>query len=305
MTLTELRYIVALSQTRHFGHAAEKCFVTQPTLSLAVKKLEDELGVELFERKKNDVIVTAAGERIVEQAKRVLAEASKISELAQGVRDPLSGPLRLGVIPTIGPYLLPDLVPILRKLAPSMPLIIEETLTENLAALLRSGEIDAAIIALPFKLPTVKTWPLYEESFQVVVPLDHPLSKKSAIKPKDLTKESLLLLNTGNCFRDQVLEACPGNMGADATEGKVGSSLETVRNMVASGLGVSVLPSSAVSQPYQSKSLKVLDFTEPVPSRRIALAARETFSRPEALDVLLKAMRSLNAPWCRFLAMNS
>ncbi|MES2355748.1 MAG: hydrogen peroxide-inducible genes activator [Pseudomonadota bacterium] len=297
MTLTELRYIVALSQTRHFGNAAERCFVTQPTLSLAVKKLEEELGVDLFERKKSDVIITVAGERIIEQAKRVLAEAAKIGDLAQGVRDPLSGPLRLGVIPTIGPYLLPDLIPLLRKYAPAMPLIIEESITESLASLLRRGEIDAAIIALPFNVPGVKARAMYEEPFRVVVPPNHPLSRKKTVKPKELAEENLLLLNTGNCFRDQVLESCPGHMGAEATEGRVGSSLETVRNMVASGLGISVLPASAISRTYQSKSLKVLDFIEPIPSRRVALAARETFSRPEALTALLNAVRDMKAPW--------
>lgn len=296
MTLTELRYIVALYQTRHFGHAAEKCFVTQPTLSLAIKKLEDELGVELFERKKNDVIITGAGERIIEQAKRVLAEASKLSELAKGVKDPLTGPLKLGVIPTVGPYLLPDLVPILRKKSPEMPLDIEENLTENLAAQLRAGEIDAAIIALPFDVLGVKKYPLYEETFRVVVPAGHPWSHRKTIKPKELAEENLLLLNSGNCFRDQVLEACPGHMGA-GTEGKAGSSLETVRNMVASGLGISVLPHSAISKPYQSRSLKVIDFNSPVPSRRIALAARDTFSRPEAIEALLNAVKEIKAPW--------
>jgi len=301
MTLTELRYIVALSQTRHFGHAADKCFVTQPTLSLAIKKLEDELGVELFERKKNDVIVTAAGERIIEQAKRVLVEAAKIGELAKGAEDPLAGPLRLGVIPTIGPYLLPDLVPLLRNHAPAMPLIIEENLTDNLAGQLRTGEIDAAIIALPFNVAGVKTRSLYEEPFRVVVPRGHGWSNKKAIKPKELAEENVLLLNTGNCFRDQVLEACPGNMGTDAAGGKAGSSLETVRNMVASGLGISVLPASAIARAYQSKSLKVLDFAEPAPSRRIALAARDTFSRPEVLQVLIKAVREMKAPWFRLV----
>lgn len=302
MTLTELRYIVALYQTRHFRHAAEKCFVTQPTLSLAIKKLEDQLGVELFERKKNDVIVTAAGERIIEQAKRVLAEATKLTELAQGVKDPLSGPLKLGVIPTIGPYLLPDLVPILRKKSPDMPLIIEENMTENLAVQLRAGEIDAAIIAFPFDVLGVKKYPLYEETFRVVVPSGHPWSHKKMVKPEELAEENLLLLNIGNCFRDQVLEACPGNMGSGANDGKAGSSLETVRNMVASGLGISVLPHSAISKPYQSRSLKVLDFSAPAPSRRIALAARDTFSRPEALKILLDAFKEIKAPWLHLLS---
>ena len=300
MTLTELRYIVALSQTRHFRRAAEKCFVTQPTLSLAVKKLEDELGVALFERKKNDVMITVAGERVVDQARQVLAEAAKIIELAEAVRDPLSGPLRLGVIPTVGPYLLPDLVPILRRLAPAMPLVIEENLTENLAHLLRGGEIDVAIIALPFTLPGVNVRALYEEQFRVVVPPTHPWSRKRLVKAGELAGQSLLLLNAGNCFRNQVLDACSGN-GGEGMEGKAGSSLETIRNMVASGLGISVLPCAAVSQPHQNKSLKVLDFDRPVPSRRIALAVRETFSRPEASDIVLAAINQMKTPCFRLL----
>ncbi len=301
MTLTELRYVVALAQTRHFGHAAEKCFVAQPTLSLGVKKLEDELGVLLFERKKNAILVTAAGARVVEQARRVLAEAAKITELAQAARDPLAGPLHLGVIPTIGPYLLPELVPALRRLAPAMPLIIEENLTENLANLLRAGDIDAAIIALPFTLPGVFTQPLYEESFRVVVPHGHLWTAKKAVCPRDLKEQNLLLLNSGNCFRDQVLEACPGNLGSESLAGKAGSSLETIRNMVASGLGISVMPCSAVSRPDQKRSLKVIEFAKPEPTRRVALAVRETFSRPQVLGALRAAVAGMKASCFRLL----
>lgn len=296
MTLTELRYIVALAQERHFGHAAEKCFVTQPTLSLAIKKLEDELGLMLFERNKSEVIVTAKGEAIVAQARRVLEEANRIYQLARAGGDPLSGPLRLGVIPTIGPYLLPELVPLLRKAAPNMPLSIEENLTGNLAPLLRHGEIDVAIIALPFVLPGVKTRVLYEETFRVVVPNGHPWCKRKRVKPSELGQENLLMLNTGHCFRDQVLEACPGQAPDALTDGRAGSSLETIRAMVASGLGVSVLPCSALGKPYQTKSIHVLEFDGDIPSRKVALAWREGFGRGKAIEVLANAIGAANLP---------
>ncbi len=284
MTLTELKYVVALAQERHFGRAAQKCFVTQPTLSLALAKLEDELGVRLFERNKNEVLVTGRGQAIVEQARRVLDEVGKIQGIARGGRDQLAGALRLGVIPTIGPYLLPELIPILRKRAPGMPLVIEENLTGNLAPMLREGELDVVIIALPFSIPGVKTEVVYEEPFSVVVPEGHRW------------QENLLVLNNGHCFRDQVLEACPGQSNTALPEGRAGSSLETIRNMVASGLGVSVLPSSALTARYASRMLKVVPFSSPVPSRKVALAWRTSFDRPLAVQTLSTAIRAIKMP---------
>jgi LysR family hydrogen peroxide-inducible transcriptional activator len=300
MTLTELKYIVALAQERHFGRAAQKCFVTQPTLSLALAKLEEELGLRLFERNKNEVLVTARGQAIVEQARRVLDEVGKIGQLAKGGRDQLSGALRLGVIPTIGPYLLPDLVPILRKRAPDMPLIIEENLTGNLVPMLRDGELDVVVIALPFSLPGVKTQVVYEEPFSVVVPEGHRWQARKGVKPSELAEENLLLLNAGNCFRDQVVEACPGQTNTALPEGRAGSSLETIRNMVASGLGVSVLPASALTPRYASKLLKVVPFASPVPSRKVALAWRASFDRPAAVEVVAEAICNIKMPCLRF-----
>ena len=299
MTLTELRYIVALAQERHFGRAAQKCFVTQPTLSLALAKLEDELEVRLFERNKNEVILTARGQAIVEQAKRVLDEVGKIQHLARDGQNQLAGPLRLGVIPSIGPYLLPDLIPILRKRAPAMPLSIEENLTGNLAPMLREGELDVAIIALPFAVPGVKTEAVYEEPFSIVVPEGHPWSTRKAVKPGELAEENLLVLNAGHCFRDQVLEACPGQANTALPEGRAGNSLETIRNMVASGLGVSVLPASALVPRYASKLLKVVPFTAPAPSRKVALAWRTSFDRPLAIAALAEAIRAIRMPCLR------
>ncbi|HEX7605823.1 MAG TPA: LysR substrate-binding domain-containing protein, partial [Usitatibacter sp.] len=265
MTLTELKYVVALAQERHFGRAAQKCFVTQPTLSLALAKLEDELAVKLFERNKSEVLVTLRGEAIIEQARRVLDEVGKIQGLARGGQDQLAGALRIGAIPTIGPYLLPELIPILHKRAPAMPLVIEENLTGNLAPMLREGELDVVIIALPFALPGVETRVVYEEPFSVVVPEGHRWQARKGVKPSELSEENLLVLNNGHCFRDQVLEACPGQSNTALPEGRAGSSLETIRNMVASGLGVSVLPSSALTARYASKMLKVVPFSSPVP----------------------------------------
>ena len=300
MTLTELKYIVALAQERHFGRAAQKCFVTQPTLSLALAKLEDELGLKLFERNKNEVLLTPRGQAIVEQARRVLDEVGKINQLAKGGQDQLSGALRLGVIPTIGPYLLPDLVPILRKRAPNMPLIIEENLTGNLAPMLRDGELDVVVIALPFSVPGVKTQVVYEEPFSVVVPEGHHWAQRKGVKPSELAEENLLLLNAGNCFRDQVLEACPGQANTALPEGRAGSSLETIRNMVASGLGVSVLPASALTARYATRLLKAVPFASPVPSRIVALAWRASFDRPAAVEVLAEAIRGIKMPCLKF-----
>lgn len=296
MTLTELKYVVALAQERHFGRAAQKCFVTQPTLSLALAKLEDELAMKLFERNKTEVLVTPRGQAVVDQARRVLEEVAKIGALARGAQDELAGALRLGVIPTIGPYLLPELVPILRKRAPNMPLAIEENLTGQLAPMLREGDLDVAIIALPFMLPGVKTESVYEEPFSVVVPEGHRWGARKSVRPGELDEENLLILNNGHCFRDQVLEACPGQSNSALPEGRAGSSLETIRNMVISGLGVSVLPASALVPRYSSRLLRVVPFAAPVPSRKVAVAWRTSFDRPLAVRAVIDAIRAVKLP---------
>ncbi|HQZ46153.1 MAG TPA: hydrogen peroxide-inducible genes activator [Usitatibacteraceae bacterium] len=303
MTLTELRYVVALAHERHFGRAAQKCFVTQPTLSLALAKLEEELGVRLFERNKNEVLVSPMGAEIVEQARRVLEEAGKIVTLARGSQDQLAGALRLGVIPTIGPYLLPELVPILRRRAPGMPLMIEENFTATLAPMLRDGEIDVAIVALPFTVPGVTTRTLYEEPFSVVVPEGHGWAKRKRVRPDELSGESLLVLNAGHCFRDQVLETCPGQSNTAIPDGgRSGSSLETIRNMVASGLGVSVLPATALQRRYLTRLVKEIPFTDPAPSRKVAIAWRTSFSRPDAVEALAGAISAVKLPCLKKVA---
>lgn len=300
MTLTELRYIVTLAQERHFGRAAERCFVSQPTLSVAVKKLEEELGVALFERSKSTVQVTPLGEKIVAQAQRVLEQASMIKELANSGKDQLASPLRIGAIYTIGPYLFPYLVPTLAKNAPQMPLYIEEGFTATLRRKLRSGELDAIIIALPFTESDVLTKPLYEESFEVLLPADHPWTAKNTIDKEDLLDEHLLLLGEGHCFRDQILETCPAIShqlnSPHNTLIAEGGSLETIRHMVASKLGITVLPQSAIGTGhYESGVLASRPFTPEAPSRIVAIAWRASFPRPKAIDALTEAIASCRA----------
>lgn len=292
MTLSELRYIVAVARERHFGRAAEACFVSQPTLSVAVRKLEDELGVTLFERGSNEVTVTATGERIIAQAMRVLDEAGAIKQLAKHGQDPLVGPLRLGAIYTIAPYLLPQLIPLLRKRAPQMPLLIDENYTAVLSQRLHQGDLDVIIIALPFEEPGIVTQPLYDETFVVALPKGHPLSKKTALQPADITNETVLLLGAGHCFRDHVLRACPAcNRSGDGLQKTLeGSSLETIRLMVASGAGITILPSTSVGAKQHDKMLAIRPLIKPTPSRRVALAWRKTYTRPEAVEVLRQAI---------------
>ena len=289
MTLNELRYLVAVAQEKSFGRAAAKCFVSQPTLSVAIHKLEDELGSLLFERGKSEITVTPVGERVVEQAQRVLEEASRIRELARAGRDQLAGPLKLGVIYTVAPYLIPDLVPVLRKLAPQMPLELEENMTEALETELKSGRLDAAIVALPFAPPGVTTVFLYEEPFQVVVPSEHKWANRKSVRPDELAGEHAILLNVGHCFRDQVLDACP-ELNRQGVPTARTNSLETVRNMVASGLGVSVLPRDALTPKFHSRLVVPVPFAKPVPSRRVVLAYRKSFPRPEAIEVVRLAV---------------
>jgi LysR family hydrogen peroxide-inducible transcriptional activator len=291
MTLNELKFIVALAKSRNFRKAAEVCFVSQPALSLAVKKLEDELGVLLFERSRNDVTMTAVGELVVEQATRVMEEAKRLKEIANQGNNQLAGPLKLGVIYSVGPYLLPEIIPILRKHAPEMPLIVEENLTSNLETQLRNGVIDVAIIALPFELSGVITMPLYEEEFVVVVPISHEWANRKEIDATELADEKVLLLNSGHCFSNQVVQACPSL----TRNGEIlqGNSLDTVRNMVASNLGITVLPASATISRYQNPLVKAIPFKKPAPKRQLALAWRKSYGRVQAVDEIAKAIRQL------------
>ncbi|MBW6493723.1 MAG: LysR family transcriptional regulator [Burkholderiaceae bacterium] len=307
MTLTELKYVVAVARERHFGRAAEACFVSQPTLSVGIKKLENELGVTIFERGSGEIAVTPVGERIVEQAQSVLEQADAIHATAQGGANPLRGPLRLGVIPTIGLYLLPYLVPQIISSTPGMPLILEENFTVVLLERLRKGEIDVAILAEPFAERGLVTRALYDEPFVVAVPLTHPWAERSAIRSIELKGENMLLLGQGHCFRDQVLEVCPEmSRFAQASAGIQrtfeGSSLETIRHMVASGIGITVLPVMAVPAERGEGLLRYVPFVAPAPVRRVVLAWRKGFPRAEAIEALYDALRHIDIPEVRMCA---
>ena len=300
MTLTELRYIVAVAREKHFGRAAEACFVSQPTLSVAIKKLEEELDVKLFERGGAEVTVTPLGEEIVRQAQTVIEQAQAIKEIAKRGKDPLSGPLRLGIIYTIGPYLLPELVKHAIANTPQMPLMLQENFTVKLLEMLRTGELDCAIMAEPFPDTGLAIAPLYDEPFMIAMPKMHPLARRKSIAAEELKRETMLLLGTGHCFRDHVLEVCP-EFARFSTDGEgirksfEGSSLETIKHMVASGMGITVVPQLSVPREPQPL-VKYVPFDKPVPTRRVVLAWRRTFTRYEAIAALRNAVYACELP---------
>ena len=300
MTLTELRYIVAVARERHFGRAATACFVSQSTLSIGVRKLEDELGISLFERARNEVTLTARGELIVEQAHRVLEEVDVINQLAESEKGPLVGSLRLGAIHTIGPYIFPGLIPKLLEQAPEMPLIVQENFTANLTTLLKQGQLDVIIISYPYDEPGIVTLPLYDEPFVVVIPSAHPWAEKKSISREILPEENIMLLGAGNCFRDQVLEFCPDCLQASQKDIGLqqtleGSSLETIRHMVMSGIGISVFPATAAgAHEYSHRLLAVRRLAGKQPFRRVGLAWRKSFPRAQAIDTLTHSIKQLD-----------
>jgi LysR family hydrogen peroxide-inducible transcriptional activator len=313
MTLTELKYIVAVARERHFGKAADACFVSQPTLSVAVKKLEEELDVKLFERSANEITVTPLGEEIVRQAQSVLEQAANIKDIAKRGKDPLAGALKLGVIYTIAPYLLPDLVRQVITHLPQMPLMLQENFTVKLLEMLRTGEIDCAILAEPFPDAGLAVAPLYDEPFFAAVPMQHPLAKLSSVTTEALKSETMLLLGSGRCFRDHVLEVCPefARFSSDAEgirKSFEGSSLETIKHMVAAGMGITLVP--RLSVPAQAlepskrrrddafvKYLPVQDGKGvPPPTRRVVLAWRRSFTRYEAIAALRNAVYACELP---------
>jgi LysR family transcriptional regulator, hydrogen peroxide-inducible genes activator len=298
MTLTELKYIVAVARERHFGRAAEQCFVSQPTLSVAIKKFEEELNITLFERGSSEISVTPIGAQIIEQAQKVLDQAANLKEMAKVGKDPLAGPLRLGIIYTIGPYLLPHLVKKMIHDAPQMPLILQENFTVKLLELLRLGEIDVAILAEPFSQTGLVTQALYDEPFIVALPKAHEWSKRKSVSAEELKKQTMLLLGAGHCFRDHVLEVCPElSRFSQSSEGIQrsfeGSSLETIRHMVASGIGITVLPMMATPNLPEDELLRYLPFQGEPPSRRIVLAWRKSFTRAAAIEMVRNAVLSL------------
>jgi LysR family hydrogen peroxide-inducible transcriptional activator len=317
MTLTELKYIVAVAREKHFGRAAEACFVSQPTLSVAIKKLEEELEVKLFERSANEVSVTPLGEEIVRQAQSVLEQAAAIKEIAKRGKDPLAGPLKLGVIYTIGPYLLPDLVRQAIARTPQMPLMLQENFTVRLLEMLRTGEIDCAIMAEPFPDTGLAIAALYDEPFLAAVPSTHPLAVHKLINAEELKKETMLLLGTGHCFRDHVLEVCPefARFSSDAEgirKSFEGSSLETIKHMVAAGMGVTLVPRLAVPKDAlavkprrrtdDEAHVKYIPFEGAPPSRRVVLAWRRSYTRYEAIAALRNAIYACELPGVKRLS---
>ncbi|WP_051247306.1 MULTISPECIES: DNA-binding transcriptional regulator OxyR [Thermomonas] len=286
MNLRDLRYLVALADLRHFGRAADACFVSQPTLSTQIRKLEEELGVVLIERAPRKVMLTAAGQDAVQRARRIVAEVDELKESARRSRDPASGALRLGVFPTLGPYLLPHVVPQLRERFPQLELLLTEEKSDVLLARLREGKLDAALLALPLHDDQLHAQFLFEEPFLLAAPQQHPLAQAKSLRVDALGDETLLLLEDGHCLRDQALDVCRLS-GAQEKTGFRATSLETLRQMVAAGVGVTLLPALSVHDPIvQPAGIRLVRFAEPAPSRRIALVWRKS----SALDGFLQQL---------------
>ncbi len=276
MNLRDLRYLVALADLRHFGRAAEACFVSQPTLSTQLKKLEEELDVALIERTSRQVMLTDIGREIAARARTVLREADEIKALAKRTRDPEAGMVRLGVFPTLGPYLLPHVVPNVRAKFPNLTLLLTEEKTETLLRQLRDGRLDAAIMAAPIDDPQLAHLDLFSEDFVLAMPKSHPLAKRKRIALADLVDEELLLLEDGHCLRDHALDVCQ-LAGAIETRSFRATSLETLRQMVAGGVGITLLPALAVAPPVAtSDNVQIVRFSGEPPHRQVALFWRRS-----------------------------
>ena len=292
MNLRDLRYFVALADTRHFGKAAERSFVSQPTLSAQIKKLENYLGVQLIERQPRKVTLTETGMKILPLARRILQDSEEIVSLARHEHDPLSGKLKMALIPTIGPYLLPLVARKLRKQLPQLKVMLYEYQTEPLLTRLREGEIELGIIALPMPHEGLETRELYQEPFTVAVPQHHPLAKKQTVKLDDLNGENLLLLEDGHCLRDHALEVC-SRIDVKENDDYRATSLETLRQMVAAGLGITLLPELATRGPFGSgHGLTVKSFARPVPTRTVGAVWRKSSARAEAIDAVCEIIRT-------------
>ena len=292
MNLRDLQYLVALADTGHFGEAAERCHVSQPTLSAQIKKLEEYLGVQLFERQPRKVSVTDVGRRIVDRARLVVRQAEDIREVARASRDPLTGKLRVGLIPTIAPYLLPRVAPRLKTRLPDLQLMLYEYQTGPLLEKLRAGELDLAILALPADTAGLETRSLFAESFVVAMPRGHRLAARKRLKPADLAGETLLLLEDGHCLRDQALDVC-GNVPLAEEQDFRATSLETLRQMVAAGLGITLLPRLAAEGPIAgARGLEIRPFAPPSPSRMVGAAWRRSSTREAAIEAVCKVFAS-------------
>jgi len=294
MNLKDLKYLVALADTGHFGRAAERTFVSQPTLSAQLKKLEEYLGVKLVERQPNNVQLTEVGKQVVVRARRMLGEGDEIIALARNNTDPFAGKLRMALIPTIGPYLLPRVTQKIRKALPHLSLMLYEHQTEPLLKRLRDGEIDLGILALPTAPDGLDVRELYKEVFTVALPNGHPLAQKSTIKAQDLKGHTLLLLEDGHCLRDQALEVC-SRVDIREPEDFRATSLETLRQMVVAGLGITLLPELAVESPFGSqRGLTIRQFAKPAPSRTVGAVWRKSSTRAALIgavcDVVARVM---------------
>jgi LysR family hydrogen peroxide-inducible transcriptional activator len=289
MTLNDLRYLVALARERHFGRAAESCFVSQPTLSVAIRKAEEELGLTVFERHRHTILVTPAGETIIRQAQRVLEEMDSLNAIARAARNEFADPLKLGAIFTTAPDLFPPLVRTVRAGGSGLVLYLEENYTQVLTEKLLAGELDAIIVALPFEANEAHIHPLYQEDFHLLMPADHPWAKRDHIHRTELDANHLLLLGEGHCFRDQILEACPHlSQQGNNTVGPA-SSLITLRHMVASGLGITLVPATAIPALTEGGDVVSRPLIPP-PYRQMALVWRRRFPRPQAIKALLNAL---------------
>lgn len=297
MNLRDLRYLVALADHRHFGRAAEAAHVSQPTLSTQVRKLEEELGVELFERSPRQVLLTGIGAQVIERARAIVREADQIREIARRARDPESGTLRIGLFPTLGPYLLPHVVPRIHARWPRLELLLLEQKTEEVLRGLREGTLDAGVLALPVHDEQLHQDVLFEEPFVLAVPLAHPLARRRhPVDASVIEGQSILLLEDGHCLRDQALEVCR-LAGAAERSGFRATSLETLRQMVAAGVGITLLPLLAVRPPVAaSEDIALLRFTAPAPTRTIALFWRKTSAFREFLPELAALIRDIAVP---------
>ena len=288
LKLKDLRYLVAVADQRHFGRAAARCFVSQPTLSSQLKKLEQSLGVQLIERAPNNVSLTEAGEQIVARARRIIEASEEVVALAADARDPLAGRLRVALLPTIGPYLLPHVMREIRKSLPRLELRLYEHQTAPMLEKLRAGELDLGILALPVELAGLEARELYREAFTVALPERHPLTQRESVRAADLKGETLLLLEEGHCLRDQALEVC-GPARASGREDFRATSLETLRQMVAAGAGVTLLPELARRGAYgNARGVRVRPFVPPAPVRRIGAVWRKTTPRRAAIEAVTR-----------------
>lgn len=293
MNLRDLRYLVALADHKHFGRAAAACFVSQPTLSTQIKKLEDELGVALVERAPRHVMLTPAGRDAAERARVVIAEVEQMKEAARRTQNPEAGTVRLGIFPTLGPYLLPHVVPRIRQRFPQLELLLVEEKTDVILRQLREGKLDAGVLALPLHDDQLHTEFLFEEPFLLAVPESHPLAARDTLTMRDLSQESLLLLEDGHCMREQSLDVCH-LAGASEKTGFRATSLETLRQMVAANVGITLLPMLAVQPPVApSRDIRLVPFRDPPPTRRIAMVWRRSSAMSEFLSKLATVFREL------------